>query len=300
MKTALIDMGSNTIRLSVYLIKDGGFELLFSEKQMAGLVNYVSNGIMSEEGMIVASNVVKDFKDILALFNMSDVNVFATASLRNLRNTEEAVNFIEKEAACCIDVISGEEEARLSYIGALQSQKLDNGAMFDIGGGSTELVRVVDGEIKKAKSVQMGSLSLFKNHVDKVWPKKAEIVNLTNAINKALTEATFSRMPAETLCGVGGTARALLKMANILFEKNENNRRISERELDELVKCLVKQDKEARSLILRACPDRMHTIIPGAILANRICKIVGAREVVVSKYGVREGYLCQKIIKSAI
>lgn len=88
MKYAIVDLGSNTIRLSVYQTQeDGRFRLLFSEKETAGLANYISGGRMRPEGIVRAGEVLMDFKRLLMQFAMEELHVFATASLRNIRNT---------------------------------------------------------------------------------------------------------------------------------------------------------------------------------------------------------------------
>lgn len=143
MKFAIVDLGSNTIRLSVYnTLPEGGFDLLFSEKEMAGLVSYVHGGVLSPEGIQRACGAIRDFQALLRQFDLDAPHVFATASLRNIRNTEEAVEQIRAATGVGVDVISGELEARLGYYGARTATDLQDGAMFDIGGGSAEVLEV--------------------------------------------------------------------------------------------------------------------------------------------------------------
>ena len=147
MKFAIVDLGSNTIRLSVYnTLPEGGFDLLFSEKEMAGLVSYVHGGVLSPEGIQRACGAIRDFQALLRQFDLDAPHVFATASLRNIRNTEEAVEQIRAATGVGVDVISGELEARLGYYGARTATDLQDGAMFDIGGGSAEVLEVRAGE----------------------------------------------------------------------------------------------------------------------------------------------------------
>ncbi|MFR6041112.1 MAG: phosphatase, partial [Dysosmobacter welbionis] len=116
MKFAIVDLGSNTIRLSVYnTLPEGGFDLLFSEKEMAGLVSYVHGGVLSPEGIQRACGAIRDFQALLRQFDLDAPHVFATASLRNIRNTEEAVEQIRAATGVGVDVISSELEARLGY-----------------------------------------------------------------------------------------------------------------------------------------------------------------------------------------
>ena len=155
MKFAIVDLGSNTIRLSVYnTLPEGGFDLLFSEKEMAGLVSYVHGGVLSPEGIQRACGAIRDFQALLRQFDLDAPHVFATASLRNIRNTEEAVEQIRAATGVGVDVISGELEARLGYYGARTATDLQDGAMFDIGGGSAEVLEVRAGAHRIPGAVQ--------------------------------------------------------------------------------------------------------------------------------------------------
>lgn len=293
---AVVDLGSNTIRLSVYQVQpDGSFHLLFSEKEMAGLANYISGRVMRPEGFQRASQALLNFRKLLAQFGMEEVHVFATASLRNIRNTEEAVAAIFAQTGLLVDVISGQEEAQLGYYGALQGGTLRDGVLFDIGGGSTELVSFAGGAILEARSLEIGSLNLFRRNVEKIWPKKAEIQGILAQIQKSLDQVPLR---AETVCGVGGTARAMLKLRNARFRTE--GRTISIEELETVTALLRDRSREARDLILEVCPDRLHTIIPGALLMTTLAEKLEARVVTVSPYGVREGYLCRKLRRDTI
>ena len=219
MKIAIVDLGSNTIRLSVYhILPDGGFELLFSEKEMAGLVSYVHKGTLSPEGIQRACGAIQDFQALLRQFDLEAPHVFATASLRNIRNTEEAVEWIREATGVVVDVISGELEAKLGYYGTQLATPLRDGAVFDIGGGSTEILEVRGGEIRRAQSLPMGSLELFNLCVDGLWPKKKELEKIRETVADALKQARLPEHRADKVCGVGGTARAVLKIANAWLE----------------------------------------------------------------------------------
>ena len=299
MKIAIVDLGSNTIRLSVYhTLPDGRFELLFSEKEMAGLVSYVRGGRLSPEGIQRACTGIRDFQGLLRQFDMGAPHVFATASLRNIRNTEEAVAQIREATGVEVDVISGELEAKLGYYGTCLATNLRDGAVFDIGGGSTEILEVRGGEIRKAQSLPIGSLALFNTCVDGLWPKKKELKKIRTAVASALKEAWLPEQRVEKVCGVGGTARAVLKIANAWYEKPAGNRSLTPAEVRRLTRLLLERDHQARKLILRSCPDRVHTILPGMMLMNTLTEKLCCGELYISPYGVREGYLCHKLLNA--
>ncbi|SFP29741.1 exopolyphosphatase / guanosine-5'-triphosphate,3'-diphosphate pyrophosphatase [Oscillibacter sp. PC13] len=301
MKIAVVDLGSNTIRLSVYHpLPEGKFELLFSEKVMAGLANDIVDGTLSQEGIDRACAVLLDFRSLLHQFGMEEMHVFATASLRNIRNTEEALDVIGRKTGLEVDVVPGDLEAELGYYGVLCTTELENGAMFDIGGGSTEIVEVREGRILRAQSLPVGSLNLFTRYVSKIWPKRSEAEEIYAAVQEMLEGARLPSAKAGLVCGVGGTARAVLKIANSYYGRTADNRRLMGKELEKLTAFLMKRDRRARKLILSACPDRIHTILPGILLMQGLCGELCGKELYISQYGVREGYLCHRLLDTGI
>lgn len=293
-----MDLGSNTIRLSVYqILPEGNYKLLFSKKEMAGLVSYISNGILSEAGIRRACSVLMGFRELLRQFQIEEMHVFATASLRNIRNTEEAVKTIRQTVGVDVDVLPGKLEAELGYYGALQTLELKDGALFDIGGGSTEIVEVREGKILSAQSLPIGSLNLFNRCVSKIWPKGKELNDMRRLIAETLAGADLPTAKVPCVCGVGGTARAVLKIANAWLERPDTERRMTPKELHQTAKLLQKQDARAKQLVLNACPDRVHTILPGALLMDTVCGALCKKELYVSRSGVREGYLYHKLLR---
>lgn len=298
LKYAIIDLGSNTIRLSVYrILPEGSYELLFSKKETAGLANYIRSNELSKTGVRRACGALTSFRELLRQLRIGEAHVFATASLRNIRNTEEAVQTIRQTTGIDVEVLSGRTEAELGYYGALQTLDLKTGAMFDIGGGSTEIVEVKNGTILRAQSLPVGSLNLFKRCVSGIWPTRKELRALQELTEKTLSAANLPVKKATCICGIGGTARAMLKITNTCLDRPAANRRMTPEELHRVTKLLQKQDERARQLILGACPDRLHTLLPGSLLMDELCGRLCEKEIVVSGSGVREGYLYWKALR---
>ncbi len=297
MKIPLTDLGSNTVRMSVYEAEGSRFRPLFSEKRMAGLASYVEEGLLSAEGINRACQVLKEFQWLLEQLHLPAMAVFATASLRNIGNTAEAVAVIRQRTGLEVDVISGELEARLDYDGAILDSGIQDGALFDIGGGSTEIVSVRQGAVCLAQSLPLGSLNLFERFVSGLWPGKKELEKLQRQICKQL-DRTPLPSPSPSVCGIGGTARAVLKIANRRLNREEAHRFLTLEELEDTVQLLARRESEARRLVLRCCPDRVHTILPGALMMAELCRRLCVHQLYISKYGVREGYLCRKLLSS--
>lgn len=298
MKYAIIDLGSNTARLSVYKVnEDKSFIPLFSEKETAGLANYIDNRILSEDGILKACSVITNFLNLLEQLSIKNVYVFATASLRNIENTSYACNLIKEKTGVFIDVVSGEDEASLGFSGILNNETAPSGIMFDIGGGSSEIVAFKERKITSADSFELGCLNLSNTCIKKIFPSKNEIGDIKEKIKKVFGTADYTK--SKTLYGIGGTARALSNIANKYYGKKECHE-ITAKEFKEIKNILLKKDETAKKLILKTCPDRIHTIISGILIIDMLMKKFGSKKIVISNYGVREGYLCQKIIANMI
>ena len=145
MQCAVIDIGSNSIRLSVYDAEKTNFKILFKEKIMAGLASYVEDGVLSPEGLECACPSLIELTERLCLLNIQNISVFATASLRNINNTQDVLQKIHSTTGFCLEVISGKQEAFYGYTGAMLDLSLPGGIFLDIGGASTEIAFFANG-----------------------------------------------------------------------------------------------------------------------------------------------------------
>lgn len=293
----IVDMGANTIRMSIYRAENGDVRMLIHKKAMAELSAYVKKGVLSQAGMEKACEVLREFREILDNFGIENVYVFATASLRNIDNTAEAVVYIGERTGFSIDVLSGEEEARLDFVGAGRSARIDDGALVDIGGGSTEIVQFRSGEILSAASLPVGCLTLYLKYVKEVFPNRGQCREIRQDVQQRLQAAgSFRGCGADVLCGVGGTVRAALKINNLLFDQPSGNRELSCENLRLILQMLRKSDRFALKTILRTDPDRVSTLIPGLIVLRAVAKYCGSSRIIVNDFGVREGYLYDRVL----
>ena len=119
MNVALIDMGSNSIRLAVYKVEQKDFEPIFSKRYMTGLASYVKEKQLTAAGVEQACIVLLDAKSLLEQLSVDQTTVFATASLRNIKNTEAVVAAIQQKTGYTVQILSGHEEAFLDYFGVM-------------------------------------------------------------------------------------------------------------------------------------------------------------------------------------
>lgn len=297
MKHAVIDIGSNSMRLTLYETEGESFKIIFREKIMAGLAGYVEKGELSAGGIECTCSGLLEFRKILQTLKIEEVSVFATASLRNISNTQQALSVIQAATGYSVEILTGEDEAYLGYSGAIQEFPLTSGAFFDIGGASTELVTFDDGKPTDVISFPVGSLSLYRRCVKKILPGDGSRKRLRRVISETIKpdRKTFNHRPL--LVGVGGTARAALKLSRYYYRLSDDCNSITAEHVDELCEFLCSGSKQASDLILCLEADRIHTLVPGLLILQHISHLFKAEQLVISSYGVREGYLCQKIIK---
>ena len=300
MKCGIVDVGSNTIRLSIYHWEGQKFKLLMNKKEMAGLAGYIKNGLLSDSGILVSCRVLAGFKALLRNFDIADLYVFGTASLRNIVNTEEALETIEVVTGIKVEVLSGADEPAFSFLGAtVGGGAPGSGMLADVGGGSTELVAYQDGAITSGCSLPMGSLSLFTKHVSGLFPTKEERKAIRSDVREELEKAKTAGLRCSHLTGVGGTFRAAAKLCNDLSGADPDNRIIPAGEIHALYKGLKKGDQDTLRQILRSVPDRVHTILPGLAILTAILDAYQVSTVSVSACGVREGYLLRRVMEVA-
>ncbi len=293
----IVDLGANSIRLSIYRAENSRVVPLISKKETAGLSAYVVEGALSAKGIDVACQVLAGFRTILTNFGVEEMHVFATASLRNITNTEEAVEKIYKSIGIRVDVLSGGDEARLDYAGASHGAGIEDGILVDIGGGSTELTEFSKGTVISAASMPVGSLNMYvKNAQTGLIPGKVGTRAIRADVSVELDKLSFVCGEYPTIYGVGGTIRATAKLANAMFELAPGNREITYDHLRDILRLFRGSKRLALDSILRVAPERVHTLIPGMTILKTVAKRFGGNVVVVSGYGVREGYLYERVL----
>lgn len=289
---AVIDIGSNTMRLVLYRLVDGEPRQMLNSKQAAGLAGYIDKEQrLSQKGIQKAIEVLRRFQLILDSVVPRKTFVFATASLRNVVNTQQVVQAIRKACGMEVRVLTGKEEALLDYSGALRALHTQNGLLVDIGGGSTELVRFQDGQAKCACSLPMGSLNLHNRFVREVVPTPGEWKEIIRYARGLLMDADFPLEPSAALYGVGGTARASCGLNDELFEEQTGLTGYPCKRLKQMRKLLKEDRKRLISAIIKAAPDRLHTLMPGLAILEAVATQYGCTSFSASPYGVREGYL---------
>lgn len=303
---AIIDIGSNTIRLAIYKVEADRVTLLLNKKISAGLASYVKHGEMTAAGVNKACEALAQFQFLLKHFRIENRYAFATAALRNAANSAEAVAEITRRSGIPIEVLSGDEEARFDFIGASSALAAEDGLLIDIGGASTELVVYKQKEMQKTFSLPLGSLNAYDQFVNHLLPDKQERKAIKSAVLYELekhTDLGGEIFPA--VCGVGGSIRATGKLNNAVFELPLDNKEIKAPNVKRMIKLLENAEDndlisgETLDLLLKVVPDRVRTVLPGMIVLSTLLREFRSETVVVSSAGVREGYLYGRVLSGA-
>ena len=199
---AVIDIGSNSIRLVVY---DGAKRAplpVFNEKVICGLGRDLDrSGRMSDESMEMAIHCLQRYVALTGSMGVRRVQTVATAAVREASNGADFVQRIQRECGLDVDVLSGRQEAELSALGVLSGIPRAQGVMGDLGGGSVELVKLSDGRLRQKTTLPLGALRVAANDLS------------DEAIDKELSNLGWlSAAKEETFYAVGGAWRALARI----------------------------------------------------------------------------------------
>ena len=296
----IIDIGSNTIRMAVYLIEGGHFEQLMKRKNTVGLASYVEDGVMQPEGIDKAVEILQEYKKLLHCFKITKVAAFTTAALRNAKNSREAVGEIERRTGIKIRVISGDEEATFDFIGATHSLNNASGLLIDIGGGSTEIVTYRNRQIVHKTSLPLGSLGFAKKYVHSILPTMSECTEMYGEAEATIgAAADFLNVCEAEIVGIGGTFKGACALNNELFNLPAANRRLETKNIRTLISTFVTDlglTQEMTVALMRSVPERIQTIIPGLVIANVLARRFQSHWITYCDSGVREGYIYDHII----
>ncbi len=308
MRYAVIDIGSNSVRLTAYRYhaQTARLHCFLNEREMIGLAAYVTDGELSETGIRKLAAVLKQYKTLIAELQITQYYVLATASIRNVTNTEAIVAQIDAMTGMRMVVLDGEEEARLDFAGVWEEVDDHNGIMVDIGGGSTEIILFENCEVTRAVSLPLGSLQLTANHVKGIVLTKKERKAIKHAIGDALDGFVWGNQRHPLIYGIGGTCRCAHRLAQELYPEQagvEARMTVSLKLVHEMlkeVKADLQEDGELPHLkkIYRTVPERMFSVIPGLMILEQIAQRVHAEELKVCLCGIREGYLYRNILKN--
>jgi exopolyphosphatase / guanosine-5'-triphosphate,3'-diphosphate pyrophosphatase len=309
-RVAAIDCGTNSIRLLVADVttnSDGTHDLrdVHREQRVVRLGQGVdASGVLAPDALERTRVAVVDYAKVLRRKGTERVRMVATSATRDARNRDEFFGMVRDTLGVDAEVISGDEEANLSFIGAVGDLDPDDGpfVVVDVGGGSTELVvgTIEDGRptVRAARSVDIGSVRLTERCLAGDPPTADEVAQ-ARAVAAGILDEAFGAVPVQgvrTWVGVAGTITTLSAVAQRLPAYDPDAvhlSRLSRADLHRVAGELLGMTREERGAHGGIHPGRIDVIGGGAlivdVLAAELSDRAGIDELVVSEHDILDG-----------
>ncbi|HEY3918371.1 MAG TPA: Ppx/GppA family phosphatase [Stellaceae bacterium] len=285
---AVIDIGSNSLRLVVYDAPRRAARTLLNEKVMCGLGRGLEKtDRLNADGVALAKANLQRFIALARAAGASRIDVLATAAVRDAEDGAEFVNDIEKRFSIRVRVLPGAEEGRLSALGVLAGIPTASGVAGDLGGGSVELAALGNGRVGTVTTLPIGPLRLLEEAHDER--------ELKDIIDRHLENASWlGRLDEPRFYAVGGAWRAI---ARIHMEQHNyplhiiQGYTLQRGEAQSFLEIMARQSRKSLEKISTISRKRLEVVPLAARILSRILRRTGALELVFSAAGLREGHL---------
>jgi exopolyphosphatase / guanosine-5'-triphosphate,3'-diphosphate pyrophosphatase len=281
---AVIDIGTNTTRLLVAEIEDGQVVELERRTVITSLGQGVdATGRLAQEAMDRVVEAIAVYREIIDRLGAERVVALATSAMRDAENGPQFRDFLKQRFGIDARTISGDEEARLTFLGATSDRNDDHeSVVIDIGGGSTEYVVGRPGRDPNFHiSTQMGSVRHTERFLHSDPPKHEELEQLAEAVRETVPDASVEQGIA-----VAGTATSL---AAIDGAEEVHGYRLSLASCERMVAMLAALPVEERRQVRGLHPDRAPTIVAGAVILTESIRSFGLSEIEVSARDILHG-----------
>ncbi len=293
---AVIDIGSNSVRLVIYDTLGCGLLPHYNEKVMAQLGDGVrETGKLSVHGAAIALKALARFRAILDGLDVAHVRTVATAAIRLASDGAAFIERVRQETGLLVDIISGLEEAQLSALGVAAGFNNVSGLVGDLGGSSLEFCRLEDGHVGVGESLVLGPLAMDAREVD--------MARLAQSVDRELANSQLLAGHGGAFFMVGGAWRALAKMHMDLVNyplRQLHHYRMDARAVRLLVEASISDDPLNRERRARASRRRADILPYAGMVLGKIFELGEFSEVIVSAYGLREGAMVADLPPTAI
>lgn len=282
---AAIDIGSNAVRLLIKEIEEKQGETHFSKVLMLRVplrlgFDVFNIGKISEKKEKNMIRLMKSFRYLMKIYDVKHCRACATSAMRDAKNGLEIIKQIEKKTDVHIDIIDGQEEAKIVYnnhVEHMEDQK-GNYMYVDVGGGSTEINLLSQGQLVCSRSYNIGTVRILNNAVkDSEWERlKTDLAELAKSY------------PGTNIIGSGGNINKLYRLVE---KKNKKKMTMLVSTLQELHTRLKALSVEERMEQFGLKPDRADVIVPAGNIFLTIAEIIGATYIHVPVIGLSDGII---------
>jgi len=295
MNIASIDIGSNTVLLLIASIRDNKlFPILnqyFSPRLGKGLK---IGGQISQERISKLIDVLNHYKKLIEKHTCQKTIITATNAMRIASNSQEIIDIVKNSLKMDIEIISGDDEAKLSYLGAASTvPDISEKVVIDIGGGSTEIIYGNEKEILFKKSFQTGVVSLTEEFLNTFPYNKDNLQNAYGYINNVfsiLKETIPRKVPTIAVAGTPTTLSCINQNLKTYDEKKVESSIITSDELNELFNRLNKlSGEQIKTKFGEVVNGREDVLFSGTLILRHIIREILVDKIIVSGRGLRYG-----------
>jgi exopolyphosphatase / guanosine-5'-triphosphate,3'-diphosphate pyrophosphatase len=300
-RVAAIDIGSNSIRQIVADVSPEGAIQVVDEMKAAPRLatGLASSGELSEASIRSAIEAIDRMATLARQLGAERIDAVATSAVREATNASAFLATVQRTTGLRVRVLDGDEEARLSFRSAVAHFDMGVGrtVVVDIGGGSLELALSAEGVIERLSSLPFGAIRLTEEFLsDGVTPKRLR------RLRRAVSDGIRAGIPLRDwrgaqIIGSGGTftnlAGIYLSRQGIQTARSVHDAHIPHADLEHILNMLADMSAEERRSVPGLNPERADIIVAGIAVAAEILRRVESREIIVSRYGIREGLLLE-------
>jgi exopolyphosphatase/guanosine-5'-triphosphate,3'-diphosphate pyrophosphatase len=292
-RIGIIDIGSNSIRMVVYDQQKRAPVPIYNEKVMCALgKGLAATGMLNPEGVELGRQALRRFNALGRNMDIASMYVMATAAVRDARDGASFARYLEETYGIAVDIISGKKEAKLGAYGVCASMYKPNGLTGDLGGGSLEMVKVDNGELRDHASLLLGSLRMIDE-------SRGDRDKLRKLIEKRFNELDWlDGRSVANFYAIGGTFRALAKMHMAITNyplRILHEYKIDARNFLGFVRDIAVMSPEKLEKLPGSAAKRVPALPGAAIVLEHIITRARPDNVVISASGIREGYLYEKL-----
>lgn len=301
MYRASIDIGTNSVLLLIAEQTEKGLQVLEEAQSLPRLGSMVdSNRLLAKESMNKVLEALSEYVAIIQKYGdevLANTVVTATSAVRDAANKQEFLTLVKETVGFQVLILSGEEEAKYTYLGAISQTKVESDSIMivDIGGGSTELAIGNSTNLLRGISINMGSVRFNERFLLHNPPYQREIGECRRSI-EALLRATQLRFPSNTqVVAVSGTATSLAAIDQQLFPYRSsgiNNYHLNNDKLATFIRLFsIHTFEYLLDLHPEVMKGRVDVFLAGLLILEGVLKYARAEEFIVSNGGIRHGIL---------
>lgn len=297
MRTAVIDLGTNTFNLLIADVMDSKFTVIHSEKEGVALgMGGINSNIISPEAFDRGIRALRHFNFMCIHHKAEVINAFGTSALRDATNSDLFIKQIKEELGISVNIISGEKEADLIYKGVLWSYDFRNpGVIMDIGGGSTEFIFANKEGITDLVSLNIGVSRIFQELKLSDPLTEKDILSITNWLdNKA--DGFFDGKQEELLIGASGSFETFYEL--IYSQPFPDKLKCSEipmKTLNDMIDWVIFSTQEDRDTNEFIIPIRKKMAPIAAVKTKWVIEKLGISRTLISRCSLKEGALREGI-----